>query len=161
MPGKKKSKGKSKSRGTYTEKRAVKLKGEEEEYALVEKILGDRRTELACADGEKRMGLIRGKFRKRVWINRYDVVLISLRDFQEEKADIIHKYKPEEVRELQRKGEVPPDFLSKEKDEDEENEFDDFLMDEEGEKEEVKGEYDPYAGIDDSISSSSSEEGED
>lgn len=36
-----------------------------------------------------------------------DIVLVGLRDFQEGKADIIHKYTAEEARNLQSYGELP------------------------------------------------------
>jgi translation initiation factor 1A len=42
-----------------------------------------------------------------VWINRDDVVLLGLRDYQDEKADIIHKFGPEEVQKLKKLGEIP------------------------------------------------------
>ena len=45
--------------------------------------------------------------RRRVWINAGDIVLIGLRDFEEDKADIIHKYTTDEARQLQAFGELP------------------------------------------------------
>ena len=36
-----------------------------------------------------------------------DIVLIGLREFQEDKADVIHKYTTEEARSLQAYGELP------------------------------------------------------
>lgn len=45
--------------------------------------------------------------RKKVWINPGDVVLISLRDFQDSRADIILKYSPDEARSLKALGELP------------------------------------------------------
>lgn len=33
-----------------------------------------------------------------VWINAGDIILLSMREFQEEKADVIHKYTPDEAR---------------------------------------------------------------
>jgi Translation initiation factor 1A / IF-1 len=41
-----------------------------------------------------------------VWINVGDIILVSLRDYQDEKCDIIHKYTPDEARTLKKKGEV-------------------------------------------------------
>merc|ERR1712047_178467 len=35
-----------------------------------------------CFDGVKRLCHIRGKLRKKVWINQSDIVLIGLRDYQ-------------------------------------------------------------------------------
>ena len=45
--------------------------------------------------------------RKRVWINVGDIVLVSLREFQDNKADIIWKYTPDEARSLKAYGELP------------------------------------------------------
>jgi translation initiation factor 1A len=45
--------------------------------------------------------------RKRVWINVGDIVLVSLREFQDSKADIIWKYTPDEARQLKAYGELP------------------------------------------------------
>ena len=53
------------------------------------------------------MCTIRGKLKNRVWINAGDIVLISLREFGDEKADLIHKYYPEEAFELQDLKEIP------------------------------------------------------
>lgn len=67
------------------------------EYAQVLKMLGNGRVEAQCFDGEKRLAHIRGKMRKKVWINQGDIILLSLRDFQDDKADVIVKYTPDEV----------------------------------------------------------------
>lgn len=45
--------------------------------------------------------------RKKVWVNAGDIVLLSLRDFQNEKADVIMKYTVEEARNLKVYGELP------------------------------------------------------
>jgi len=42
------------------------------------------------------MGHIRGSMRKKVWVSTGDIVLVSLRDFQDEKCDINHKYNADE-----------------------------------------------------------------
>lgn len=38
--------------------------------------------------------------RKKVWVMVGDIVLVSLRDFQDEKADIILKYNSDEAKNL-------------------------------------------------------------
>ena len=53
------------------------------------------------------MCTIRGKLRNRVWINAGDIILVSLREFGDDKADVMHKYYPEEAYELQELGEIP------------------------------------------------------
>lgn len=70
-------------------------------YAQVNKMLGNGRLEATCADGTVRLCHIRGKFKKRVWINQGDIVLLGLREYQDGKADVILKYSVEEAKLLQ------------------------------------------------------------
>jgi translation initiation factor 1A len=77
------------------------------EYAQVVKMLGNGRLETQCFDGTKRLGHIRGKLRKKVWINQGDIILLSLRDYQDEKGDVILKYTADEARSLKAYGELP------------------------------------------------------
>jgi translation initiation factor 1A len=70
-------------------------------------MLGNGRLEAQCFDGQKRLAHIRGKLRKKVWVNQGDIILISLRDFQEDKADVILKYNADEARQLKSYGELP------------------------------------------------------
>merc|ERR1712178_279471 len=60
-----------------------------------------------CFDGKERLCNIRGKMRKKVWIGVGDIVLLGLRDFQDEKADVIQKYNPDEARRLKAQGHIP------------------------------------------------------
>lgn len=77
------------------------------EYAQVTKMLGNGRLEAMCFDGVKRLCHIRGKLRKKVWINQGDIILIGLRDYQDAKADVILKYTSDEARNLKTYGEFP------------------------------------------------------
>ncbi len=88
-------------------KRELLFKEEDQEYAQVTKMLGDGRVELHCYDNVVRMGHIRGKLKNRVWINVSDIVLVSLRGFDAQTADIFHKYTSEEARTLQAFEELP------------------------------------------------------
>lgn len=101
--------GKNRRRGKNdTEvKRELTLKEEGQEYAQVTRMLGNGRLEAQCFDGKKRMCHIRGKMRKRVWVNQGDIVLIGLRDFQDDKGDVILKYNADEARKLKQQGELP------------------------------------------------------
>ena len=100
-------------------KKDIELKGDGTEYALVVKMLGNGRLEANCFDGVTRLGLIRGKLRKRVWIHPGDLVLVSLRDFEEGKCDVLSKYTPDEARILAKQGEIPQDLEGQEEKEDE------------------------------------------
>lgn len=77
------------------------------EYAQVVKMLGNGRLEASCFDGENRLAHIRGKLRKKVWINQGDIILVSLREYQDAKADVILKYNTDEARSLKAYGELP------------------------------------------------------
>ena len=61
-----------------------------------------------CQDGAERIGKIRGKIRKRKksWINAGSYVIVSLREYQDEKCDIIEILKEDEVKRLKRMGEI-------------------------------------------------------
>ncbi len=103
MGGNKRKKGKKQ----VQEDRELVYKGESEEYAQVTKLLGDGRFECNCADGQKRIAHVRGKMRKRIWIGNGDIILVSLRDFEPEKCDVVEKYKEKEVAKLKKVGEIP------------------------------------------------------
>ncbi|KAJ4960152.1 hypothetical protein NE237_020062 [Protea cynaroides] len=60
-----------------------------------------------CIDGTKRLCHIRGKKHKKVWIAAGDIILIGLRDYQDNKADVILKYMPDEARLLKAYVELP------------------------------------------------------
>jgi translation initiation factor 1A len=88
-----------------------------QEYALITKMLGNGHCECKCYDDVVRLGNIRGKLRKRVWLSVGDVVLCGLREYQDEKVDIIHKYTADEVVNLKTMGEIPFDEADQENDE--------------------------------------------
>tara|TARA_Y100000389_G_C17460764_1_gene521483 strand:+ start:3009 stop:3425 length:417 start_codon:yes stop_codon:yes gene_type:complete len=87
-------------------KRQLEFKEPGQEYAKIKKMLGNGRCECYCFDGLTRMGHIRGNMHRKVWICVDDIVLVSLREYQDEKADIIHKYSLEESKTLQEYGEI-------------------------------------------------------
>lgn len=89
------------------EKRELIYKEDGQEYGQVTRMLGNGRLECLCIDGKKRLCHIRGKMRKKVWISQGDVVLVGLRDFQDEKGDVILKYSADEARVLKQYGELP------------------------------------------------------
>lgn len=110
MPKNKGKGGKNRRRGKNendNEKRELNFKEEGQEYAQVLKMLGNGRLEAMCFDGVKRLGLIRGKLRKKIWINNGDIILVSLREYQDEKGDVILKYSADEARSLKAYGELP------------------------------------------------------
>ena len=74
------------------------------EYGKVEKMLGNGRILIKCFDEVVRCGHIRGKMKRKVWIGVGDLVLCSLREFQDKKCDVILKYLPDEIKQLKAQG---------------------------------------------------------
>ena len=74
-----------------------------EEYAIVTKLLGNCRVSLFTNSGNECMGIIRGslrQFSKRILIEKGDIVVVSLRDYQNCKVDIVHKFNREQIQSL-------------------------------------------------------------
>ncbi|MCL7039391.1 hypothetical protein MKW94_021278 [Papaver nudicaule] len=110
MPKNKGKGGKIRKRGKNEgddEKRELVFKEDGQEYAQVLKMLGNGRLETMCIDGKKRLGHIREKMHKKVWIAAGDIILVGLRDYQDDKADVILKYNSDEARLLKAYGELP------------------------------------------------------
>lgn len=110
MPKNKGKGGKNRRRGkneNEADKRELIFKEDGQEYAQVAKMLGNGRLEARCFDGVVRLCHIRGKLRKKVWINQGDIILIGLREYQDAKADVILKYNSDEARNLKTYGELP------------------------------------------------------
>lgn len=141
MPKNKGKGGKSRRRGkndTFGEKRELITKDEGQEYAQVLRMLGNGRLEAFCFDGSKRLAHIRGKLQKKVWINTGDIILISLREYQDDKADVIYKYNADEARALKASGELPENIKISETGEvgqTEENDFVEFVEESDEESE--------------------------
>lgn len=76
---------------------------EYEEYAYVIKLLGNCRAKILTNSGIEAIGIIRGslrRFNKRVLIENGDLVVISKRDFQDNKVDIVHKFNIDQCQSL-------------------------------------------------------------
>jgi translation initiation factor 1A len=90
-------------------KRELAFAVDDQVYGKILKMLGNARCSVLCSDNQERLGTICGKMRQKIWININDLVLISLRDFQDAKCDIIHKYNDSEARMLKAHGELNND----------------------------------------------------
>lgn len=86
--------------------RKLEFKEDGQEYAKVTKILGNRRIMTHTNDGKNVMCIIPGKFKKRVWINVDDIILITVRSYQDDKSDVIYKYLTSEVKQLIKMNEI-------------------------------------------------------
>ena len=108
---KKKKRAKNSKNKKDNQKRALEFKDDMQEYAIMSKMLGDRRIMVTLPDKSEKLAIIPGRFRKRCWMKVGDVLLVSYRDFQTKKLDVCHKYDADEARLLESYNEIPPFFL--------------------------------------------------
>ncbi|MFX0019617.1 MAG: translation initiation factor eIF-1A [Promethearchaeota archaeon] len=84
-----------------------------EMFARVTDIYGQERMGVYCEDGKHRMGRIRGKIKKRVWIRKGDLVIVNPWEFetelkgQKEKCEISWRYLKHEITWLNRRDKIP------------------------------------------------------
>lgn len=105
MPNKKKAGKNTKSKNVVEVKRdLIEPDISSQVFGILTKTLGSRFFDVNCLDGKQRRCKVRNK---RLRVKQDDVVIISLREFDDKNADIIYKYNSEEVRELQSIGSLP------------------------------------------------------
>ncbi|MFX1392032.1 MAG: translation initiation factor eIF-1A [Promethearchaeota archaeon] len=84
-----------------------------EMFARVVDIYGNDRMEVFCEDEKHRIGRIRGKIKKRVWIRKGDLVIINPWEFETEtkdklpKCEITWRYMKSEISWLTRNRRIP------------------------------------------------------
>ena len=119
MPSKKSSKkkgGKNSRRGAKArsaqENRDLPYAGEGQEYAQTVRRLGGNHLEVQCyrpggSASKVRLAVIRGNMMKRQFIRDGDFLLVSIREYQDAKCDVVLKYTDEEARKLRAFNELP------------------------------------------------------
>ncbi len=68
------------------------LPGPGEMLGRVVKLLGSDHVLVKCADNKTRVGRIRGKLKRRIWVRENDIVLIAPWEFQDNRCDILWRY---------------------------------------------------------------------
>ena len=83
----------------------VRMPRKGEIFGRVVNLLGSNRLMVECEDGKERICRIPGKLKKRVWTRTDDIVLIKPWDTQSDsRADLVWRYRKNEVGFLKRKG---------------------------------------------------------
>ncbi len=109
----KKKKGKKGKKGYRQENPEANLrvtlpyKPKGEMFAVAETFQGGSRLQLICEDGERRMGRIPGKLRRRMWVRENDLLIVVPWSFQDSKADVKFRYTPTQTSNLKRRGKIP------------------------------------------------------
>lgn len=95
-------------------KRELVTKSEGLEYGVITTVLGGAKVQVQVfGENSPKLGYIRGPIYKREWLVKDDIVLISLRDFEPSKCDIVWKYKDDEIKQLQKMREIPSELSVK------------------------------------------------
>ena len=107
MVNKKGGKKHKRNKNEEVKEKTLRLKEEGQEYAQITQCLGNCRFNVMCFDGKERMATMCGGMRKRRFVNMNDIILVSLRDWQDAKCDIIDSYDDNLTRKLKDKGLIP------------------------------------------------------
>ncbi len=78
---------------------------------VVEKLLGSDHAMIRCTDEKVRLGRIRGKLKRKIWIREGDVVLVAPWPFDDTKCDILWRYTVAHVDWLKQNNYLPPGFI--------------------------------------------------
>ena len=124
MPNIKGGKKHKRNKNQNVQPKNLRLKEEGQEYAQIVRCKGNCRFDVLCFDGKERMAIMCGAMKKRRFVNANDIVLVSLREWQDSKCDIIDKYSASDVQKLKQKNLIPKSIKLEEK-----NDLDDEIMD--------------------------------
>jgi translation initiation factor 1A len=112
-----KKKGKPKKRGPQEPPVVTRVKFPSkrmgEMFGRIVGVFGNDRFEVFCEDGKHRMGRIRGKIKKRVWIRIADLVIVNPWDWETQtdekmgKCEISWRYMKHEISWLERNKRIP------------------------------------------------------
>jgi translation initiation factor 1A len=82
-----------------------------EMFAIVNRVLGGSRMNVQSEDGKTRMARIPGRMRRRIGrIKIGDLIIITPWDIQDEKADILYRYRRNQIRFLNRRDMLPTEI---------------------------------------------------
>jgi translation initiation factor 1A len=82
-------------------------KNNNEMFAIADRLMGGSRINVICADGKSRMARIPGRIKRKQRIRAGDLVIIKPWDIQDDKADIIFRYKRTQAMVLSRRKLLP------------------------------------------------------
>ena len=81
-----------------------------EMFAIADRLMGGSRLNVICEDGKSRMGRIPGKMKRRQRVRAGDLLIIKPWDIQNEKADIVFRYKRTQAITLSRRKLLPEEI---------------------------------------------------
>jgi translation initiation factor 1A len=85
-------------------------KRKKEMFAIADRLMGGSRINVICADGKSRMARIPGRMKRRERVRAGDLVIIKPWDIQNEKADVVYRYRQTQARILSRRRLLPEEI---------------------------------------------------
>ena len=86
-------------------------KGDGEEYAYVTNKFGDGRFNLICYDKVTRLGIVRGKIKNSCRMEKGSLALVSIREYEDSKCDILYHYLPDDIDKLLKNNILNESFI--------------------------------------------------
>ena len=85
-------------------------KNNNEMFAIADRLMGGSRINVVCADGKSRMARIPGRMKRRQRVRAGDLVIIKPWDIQNDKADIVYRYRRTQAIVLSRRNLLPEEI---------------------------------------------------
>jgi len=82
----------------------AKLPRGKEVIGIIEQRLGGNKMNVNCLDGKTRNCRVPGRLRRKLWLRPDDVVIIEPWELDDEKGDVIFKYRKNQIAWLKREG---------------------------------------------------------
>jgi len=81
-----------------------------EMFAIADQLMGGSRINVICGDGRSRLARIPGRMKRRQRVRAGDLVIIKPWDIQDEKADIVYRYRRTQAVVLSRRNLIPEEI---------------------------------------------------
>ncbi|MEA3414203.1 MAG: translation initiation factor eIF-1A [Nanoarchaeota archaeon] len=75
-----------------------------EVIGIVDQRYGGNKMKVKCVDGKERIGRVPGRLKRYLWLRPEDAIILEPWELDDTKADILLKYKPNQVAWLKREG---------------------------------------------------------
>jgi len=75
-----------------------------EVLGIIEQRLGGNKMMVTCVDGKSRNCRVPGRLKRKLWLRPEDVVIVEPWELDSNKADVLLKYKPNQVEWLKKNG---------------------------------------------------------
>lgn len=85
-------------------------RNKKEMFAIADRLMGGSRINVICADGKARMARIPGRMKRKQRVRAGDLVIIKPWDIQNDKADIVFRYRRTQAMILSRRRLIPEEI---------------------------------------------------